>query len=244
MTSNPPPSLELVGVTRRFGDVVALDDLSLHLIPGEMVAVMGPSGTGKSTLVHVAAGIEAPDAGTVHIDGQAVAAADRHAWAAIRRRRLGVVFQRLNLVPSMTAVENVMVPLELDGMARRAARTEARAALADCSVSDVADRYPHQLSGGQQQRVAIARALVGPRSIVLADEPTGALDTANQTAVVELLADRAAAGAAVLLVTHDSRLAAWADRVLLLDDGAIGDEVRAAEDDTQPVGCVMGDDAG
>lgn len=217
--------LQLVDVVKRHGsgasEVMALDHVTIGLRSGEFVAVMGPSGSGKTSLVLVAAGLDQPDVGHVVVDGTVVDGRDRGTWARLRRERIGVVFQQLSLIPTMTAIENVMVPLELDGVGRRAARAAAVEALGDCGVAHLAERHPDDLSGGQQQQVAIARALVGGRGILLADEPTGALDSQAQEQIVELLGERAADGAAVLMVTHDSGLAAWADRVVFLRDGAV-----------------------
>jgi len=227
------PYLELRGVGHRYGTgaraVEALADVSLAVRRGEFVAVMGPSGSGKSTLIHVAAGLVRPTAGQVLVGGHVVGSGDRGAWARVRRTCLGVVFQRLNLVPTLTARENVMVPLILDGRSRRDAELAAGAAL-EAAGLDVGDsRYPAGMSGGEQQRVAIARALVGGRAGLLADEPTGAVDTVTADRIVSLLVERARGGAAVVMVTHDSRLAAWADRVVHLRDGRIREPERPSE---------------
>ncbi len=199
----------------------ALDAVSLRVAVGEFVAVMGPSGSGKSTLVHVLAGVEPATAGEVAIRGEVLGPQDRRAWIRARRKDIGVVYQRLNLLPTLSALENVALPLELDGFNRRAAASMAAAALADVGLASLAHRRPDHLSGGQQQRVAVARALVGERSLLLADEPSGALDSAAAEDVVRLLADRARAGGAVLMVTHDSRMASWADRIVELRDGRL-----------------------
>ncbi len=190
--------------------VAAIADVSLEVGVGEMVAVMGPSGSGKSTLLNLAGGLDAPTGGTVSVEGRILARLSPGALARLRRRSVGYVFQALNLIPSLTAVENVMLPLELDGASLRAARTAAAEALAEVGLAGLADRYPDDLSGGQQQRVAIARAVVGDRRLILADEPTGALDSHTGEEVLRLLRARCDAGAAGLLVTHDARHAAWA----------------------------------
>jgi putative ABC transport system ATP-binding protein len=220
------PILELVDVVMRYGEgateVRALTEISLPVAPGELVAVRGPSGSGKSTLLHLAGGLEDPTAGLVLIDGHPIQAMDLAERARLRRTTIGFVFQRLNLVPALTAVENVMLPLELDGVPTRAARRQAVEALAAVGIDQQIDRYPDDFSGGQRQRIAIARAIVGERRLVLADEPTGALDTTTGDTVIELLASLPAErGTAVVLVTHEPRYAAWADRVVSLRDGRI-----------------------
>lgn len=219
--------LELRGAGRTHGTgarlVHALVDANLTLRAGEFAAVMGPSGSGKSTLLHLAGGLDAPTSGHALVEGTDLAALDASRRAILRRRSIGYVFQDFNLLPSLTAVENVAFPLELDGWPTRKAFAQARQALAEVDVPDLSDRLPQDMSGGQAQRVAIARALVGPRRLLLADEPTGALDSATGTAVLRLLRARADAGAAVLLVTHEPRFAAWADRTLFLRDGRIVD---------------------
>jgi putative ABC transport system ATP-binding protein len=220
--------LELRHVSRVHGSgvaaVTALDDVSLAVAPGELVAVMGPSGSGKSTLLNLAGGLDRPTAGDIVVDGQPMGALNLRALAALRRRSIGYVFQDLNLLPALTAAENVSLPRELDGVPLRRARTEALAMLERCGLADVADVFPDDLSGGQQQRVAIARAFVGDRRMLLADEPTGALDTVTGDAVLALLREHCEGGAAGLLVTHESRHAAWADRIVFLRDGRIVDE--------------------
>ncbi|MGI5287371.1 ABC transporter ATP-binding protein [Nonomuraea polychroma] len=208
-------------VTREHGPVHALRGVSLEVSSGELVAVMGPSGSGKSTLLNLAGGLDRPTSGSVTIEGRDLARAKD--LAALRRRRVGYVFQDLNLIPSLTAAENVMLPRELDGVRSGRARAEALAALADVGAEEVADRFPEELSGGQRQRVAIARALTGERRLLLADEPTGALDTATGDEILQLLRSRCDEGVAVLLVTHEPRYAAWADRVVYLRDGLIAE---------------------
>jgi putative ABC transport system ATP-binding protein len=223
--------LELRNATRVHGhgatEVRALAGVTLQVMPGELVAVMGPSGSGKSTLLSLAGGLDTPTTGEVYIEGKALSALSGARLAQLRRRSLGYVFQDLNLVPALTAVENVMLPLELDGERQGAARQTAKAALAEVDLADLADRFPDEMSGGQHQRVAIARALVGPRRLVLADEPTGALDSETGEAVLRVLRSRIDAGAAGLLVTHEARHAAWADRVVFLRDGIVIDTTGA-----------------
>ena len=185
----------------------------------------GPSGCGKSTLLHLAGSLEEPTVGTVSVGGRRLDQLDAVERAQLRRQDVGFVFQRLNLVPALTALENVMLPLELDGVAPRVARAQARMALAAVDIENGLDRYPDDFSGGQQQRIAIARAVVGERRLLLADEPTGSLDSITGDAVMELIAGLPASkGTAVILVTHEPRYAAWADRVISLRDGRIADE--------------------
>jgi putative ABC transport system ATP-binding protein len=191
---------------------------------GELVAVMGPSGSGKSTLLNLAGGLDQPTAGDIVVQGQLLGTLSARALAAVRRRAVGYVFQDLNLLPALTAAENVSLPRELDGVPLRRARQEALAVLEQFDLADLADRFPDDLSGGQQQRVAIARAFVGERRLLLADEPTGALDTVTGESVLRLLREQCDAGAAGVLVTHESRHAAWADRIVFLRDGRIVDE--------------------
>ncbi|MEA2231157.1 MAG: putative transport system ATP-binding protein [Solirubrobacteraceae bacterium] len=225
------PVLELRDVSRCYddgaGEVAALSSVSLSVAAGELVAVMGPSGSGKSTLLQLAGGLDRPTDGHVLVDGRDLADLSTRALAALRRRRVGYVFQRLNLLASLTAVENVMLPLELDGIGARGARAAAEEALAQVGFSGSTKRFPDDLSGGEQQRVAIARGVVGERALLLADEPTGALDTVGGEAILELLSARRDAGAAVVLVTHEPRFAGWADRVLFLRDGQVVDEAVA-----------------
>jgi putative ABC transport system ATP-binding protein len=217
--------VRLAEVARVHGEgataVSALRGVSLEIDAGELVAVMGPSGSGKSTLLNLVGGLDRPTSGTVHVGEQDLATV--RDLAALRRRGVGYVFQDLNLITSLTAAENVMLPRELDGVRSRLAREEAMAVLAEIDVADLADRFPDELSGGQRQRVAIARALVGERRLVLADEPTGALDTRTGDEILRILRARCDAGATVLLVTHEPRYAAWADRVVFLRDGMITD---------------------
>jgi putative ABC transport system ATP-binding protein len=222
------PVLVLSGVTRehRQGETVvaALRGVDLSVSLGELVAVMGPSGSGKSTLLQLAGGLDTPTAGRVLVEGRDLAGLTRGQVAAVRRRAVGYVFQDLNLLPSLSALENVALPLELDGVRGGLARRAARVALEEVGLGALAGRFPDEMSGGQQQRVAIARALVGPRRLLLADEPTGALDSATGEEVLRVLRERCDAGAAGVLVTHDARHAAWADRVVFLRDGVVVDQ--------------------
>jgi putative ABC transport system ATP-binding protein len=228
------PVLELRALTRVHGhgesEVHALRGVDLQVAVGELVAVMGPSGSGKSTLLTCAGGLDSPTSGAVVVEGTELGSLSRRALAALRRRSIGYVFQDFNLIPALTAVENVMLPRELDGDGTRTARRLALAALADVGIPELADRFPDDMSGGQQQRVAIARAVVGDRRLVLADEPTGALDTETGEQVLRLLRARCDAGAAGVLVTHEARHAAWADRVVFLRDGLAVDETARVTD--------------
>lgn len=222
--------LRLTGVSRVHGagatEVVALREVSCAVAAGELVAVMGPSGSGKSTLLHLAGGLDTPTAGSIHVEGLELAGLNAAQRARMRRTSIGYVFQDFNLIPALTAVENVALPRELDGDSTRSARQAAAQALAEVGVADLAERFPDDMSGGQQQRVAVARAIVGKRRLILADEPTGALDTATGEEILRMLRGRCDAGAAGVLVTHEARHAAWADRVVFLRDGQIVDQTR------------------
>ena len=220
--------LQLDGVSMQYGKgetaITALSGVDLTVNPAELVAIMGASGSGKSTLLTIAGGLTKPTSGEVIIEGTWLSTMSAAGVAALRRRTLGFVFQDFNLVPALTALENVMLPLELDGWRRRKARSAALDALLSVELTDRADHYPDDLSGGQQQRVAIARAVVGTRRIILADEPTGALDSTTGEVVLRMLRRRVDAGAGGILVTHDARHAAWADRIVFVRDGRIIDE--------------------
>ena len=221
-------ALELRLVSRVYGDgattVHALRDVDLAVERGELVAVMGPSGSGKSTLLTIAGTLEEATEGEVLIEGTSVGAMSSRERARLRRRSLGFVFQDFNLLAGLTAAENVSMPLELDGMRARDARGAASTALAQLGIDDLADRFPDDLSGGERQRVAIARAIVGERSLLLADEPTGALDSVNGEAVMRLLREACHRGAAGVVVTHEAHMASWADRVVFLRDGRVIDQ--------------------
>jgi putative ABC transport system ATP-binding protein len=225
--------LELREVSKSYGqgsaEVHALRAVNLTADEGAMVAVMGPSGSGKSTLLTIAGTLEEPTSGEVLLAGQPVAKASRNAKARLRRRVIGYVFQDFNLLPGLTAAENVSLPLELDGISGRKARVAAVKALDRFGLSDRASHYPDQMSGGERQRVAIARAMVGERRLLLADEPSGALDSANGEAVMRLVHDACKnAGMAAVVVTHDAQLASWADRVVFLRDGRVTDQTTPA----------------
>ncbi|MFD5621659.1 ABC transporter ATP-binding protein [Streptomyces yangpuensis] len=230
------PVLQLERLVRTHGsgatEVHALRGIDLAVHPGELVAVMGPSGSGKSTLLTLAGGLDTPSSGRVLVEGTDITTASRKELASLRRRSIGYVFQDYNLIPALTAAENVALPLELDGTSARKARVAALAALAEMNLGVLADRFPDEMSGGQQQRVAIARALVGDRRLVLADEPTGALDSETGESVLGLLRSRCDAGAAGVLVTHEPRFAAWADRVVFLRDGSVVDETLRSHADS------------
>jgi putative ABC transport system ATP-binding protein len=219
--------LTLRNVTRVHGHgptaVTALHQVTLSVRPGELVAVMGPSGSGKSTLLNIAGGLDRQTTGSVKVDGVALEDLGGRALAALRRRSIGYVFQDLNLLPALTAAENVSLPRELDGVAVRQARDEALATLDKFGLADVADRFPDDLSGGEQQRVAIARAFIGERKLLLADEPTGALDSVTGEDVLQILREHCTGDVAGVLVTHEARHAAFADRVVFLRDGRVVD---------------------
>ncbi|HLN16953.1 MAG TPA: ABC transporter ATP-binding protein [Acidimicrobiales bacterium] len=224
--------LELRQVSKTYGtganEVHALREVNLAVDAGALVAVMGPSGSGKSTLLTIAGSLEDPTDGQVHIGGIDLSGMSRDDKARLRRRSVGYVFQDFNLLPGLTAVENVSLPLELDGLAARKAKAAGLAALEELGLADRADHYPDQLSGGERQRVAIARAVVGDRRLLMADEPSGALDSENGEAVMRLVLAACRRGVAAVVVTHDAQLASWADRVVFIRDGRIVDQTTAA----------------
>ena len=224
--------VQLEGAARRFGsghtEVTALHPTSVSVEAGELLAVMGPSGSGKTTLLSLVGGLDRPTEGRVIVAGQDVGTLKARDLAILRRRTVGYVFQDLNLLQGLTARENVAIPLELDGRPIAEARAAADAAFESVGLASLANRFPDDLSGGEQQRVAIARALVGGRQILLADEPTGALDSITGESVMRLLRAHCDAGGTAILVTHDAAHAAWADRVVFLRDGRLVDEARPA----------------
>jgi putative ABC transport system ATP-binding protein len=224
-------ALELHQVSKAYGsgpnEVHALREVDLAVARGELVAVMGPSGSGKSTLLTIAGSLEDPTSGQVVVDGIDVATVSRSDRAKMRRRSIGYVFQDFNLLPGLTALENVTLPLELDGVRAKGARARGLNALEELDVAEHADRFPDELSGGERQRVAIARAIVGERGLLLADEPTGALDSVNGEAVMRLLRAATQRGVAGVVVTHEAHLASWADRVVFLRDGHVVDQTSA-----------------
>jgi putative ABC transport system ATP-binding protein len=216
------------GVSKTYGTgdatVHALQEVDLSVEAGAMVAVMGPSGSGKSTLLTIAGSLEEPDSGEVLVGGRSLSRMSRGDKARLRRRTVGYVFQDFNLLPGLTAAENVALPLELDGMSAGKARAAGLQALTGLGLAERASRFPDQLSGGERQRVAIARAVVGDRRLMLADEPSGALDSVNAEEVMRLLHEACKRGMAAVVVTHDAQLASWADRVVFLRDGRVVDQ--------------------
>jgi putative ABC transport system ATP-binding protein len=225
--------LELRGISKVYGDgdseVHALDRVDLSVDGGSLVAAMGASGSGKSTLLTIAGSLEDPSSGEVYVDGRALSSLSRNGKARLRRRSVGYVFQDYNLLAGLSAVENVSLPLELDGVSARKAQAAALEALEDFGLTDRASHYPDQLSGGERQRAAIARAVVGGRKLLLADEPSGALDSTNAEAVMRLILAACHRGMAAVVVTHDAQLASWADRVVFLRDGRIVDQTLPVE---------------
>jgi len=220
--------LELRQVSKIYGSgparVQAMREIDLAVEGGELVAVMGPSGSGKSTLLAIAGSLEEPSSGEVLVSGSALSGMTPNQRARLRRRAIGYVFQDFNLLAGLSAVENVALPLELDGVGQRTARASGLAALDELGLADQAGRFPDELSGGERQRVAVARAVVGERRLLLADEPTGALDSVNGESVMRLLRAACRRGVAGVMVTHDAHLASWADRVVFLRDGGMVDQ--------------------
>src|ERR1700728_4868475 len=221
--------LELRRISKDYGEgetsVRALEDIDLAVDEGDLVAVMGPSGSGKSTLLTIAGSLEEPTSGDVVIGGVSLQTMSRNDKARLRRRTIGYVFQDFNLLPGLTAAENVALPLELDGVSARKAEKAGLAALEQLGLADRAHHYPDQLSGGERQRVAIARSVVGERKLLLADEPSGALDSANGEAVMRMILDACKRGVAAGGAAHHAHLASWADRVIFLRDGRSVDRI-------------------
>ncbi|CUU60172.1 putative ABC transport system ATP-binding protein [Parafrankia irregularis] len=228
--SAEPPIIEVTGLTKAFGRApaqrVALRGVDLSVAPGEWVAIVGPSGCGKSTLLHLLAGLDTADSGSVRLAGEEISALSAGRRALARRHRVGLVFQAYNLVPHLTVQANVELGMRVAGTGRRATRARAQELLDLLGLSDVARALPATLSGGQQQRVAIARAAATRPDVLLADEPTGALDSEATGTVVDLLRTENAGGRTVVMVTHDYAVAATADRIIFLRDGKVTDERR------------------
>jgi putative ABC transport system ATP-binding protein len=231
--------LELNQISKFYGEgetaVRALYEIDLSVDEGNLVAVMGPSGSGKSTLLTIAGSLEEPTSGEVRIGGRALSSMSRNDKARLRRRTIGYVFQDFNLLPGLTAAENVALPLELDGVSARKAQQAGLTALEQLGLADRAGHYPDQLSGGERQRVAIARSVVGERKLLLADEPSGALDSTNSEVVMRMILDACKRGLAAVVVTHDAQLASWADRVIFLRDGRAVDRLAPEFSDSSLV---------
>ena len=223
--------LEMTEVSKTYGtgtaQVNALRQVNLSVPRGELVAVMGPSGSGKSSLLTIAGSLEDPTSGQVRVNGIDLSSMSRNSQAKLRRRLIGYVFQDFNLLAGFSAIENVTVPLELDGVPARAAHAAGMKALTELGVAERAGHFPDELSGGERQRVAIARAVVGDRQLLLCDEPTGALDSVNAEGVMLLLVAICRRGVAGVVVTHDAKLASCADRVVFLQDGRVIDQTKA-----------------
>jgi putative ABC transport system ATP-binding protein len=238
------PVVRTRGLEKRYGHgealVHALDGVELNVAAGETVAVMGPSGCGKSTLLHLLGGLERPSAGEVWLDGRRIDQLSEKALARLRRRAIGFVFQAFHLMEELTALENVELPALLAGSSPGAARRRATELLEQVGLSDRAAHLPSALSGGQRQRVAIARALSNEPLVVLADEPTGNLDTAATLDVLRLLDRLRADGQTLVIVTHESRVAATADRLITMRDGAFVEETRLTRGTTGRLGELAG----
>ncbi|GII29487.1 ABC transporter ATP-binding protein [Planotetraspora mira] len=225
------PLLEGDGLHKAFGPTKALDGASIAIRAGEIVAIMGPSGSGKSTLLHCLAGIVRPDSGHVRYQGAEISAMTDGERSALRRTQFGFVFQFGQLVPELTCLENIALPLRMEGVRRREAEARAAEWLDRLDLADVGSKRPGEVSGGQGQRVAVARALVTRPRAVFADEPTGALDSLNGERVMRLLTEAAReTGAAVVLVTHEARVAGYSDREIVVRDGRTRDIAREMEE--------------
>jgi putative ABC transport system ATP-binding protein len=227
-----PPVIELVDVAKTYRggslEVRALSDVTLRIDRGEYVAVMGPSGSGKSTLMNILGCLDVPSAGSYELAGQDVGTMDEDDLADVRNRRIGFIFQQFNLLPSLTAWRNVELPLAYAGTPRAQRRERAVAALRRVGLGDRLDHRPGELSGGQQGRVAVARALVGEPDLILADEPTGNLDSASSAEVLGLLRELHGTGRTIVLITHDSDIAATAQRLIHIHDGRITEDSAAS----------------
>jgi putative ABC transport system ATP-binding protein len=238
------PLLRTRGLGKEYGQgeglVRALDAVDLELAPGETLAVMGPSGCGKSTLLHLLGGLERPSAGEVWLEGRRIDGLSEKGLARLRRQAIGFVFQAFHLVDELTAAENVELPALLAGCSPRAARRRAAELLEQVGLTDRTGHLPSELSGGQRQRVAIARALSNEPLVVLADEPTGNLDSATTLDVLRLLDSLRSAGQTLLIVTHDARIAATADRLVSMRDGALVEETRLTRGTTGQLGDLAG----
>jgi putative ABC transport system ATP-binding protein len=226
---------DLVKVYRSDGVAVhAIRGLEAGVQPGEFVAVTGPSGSGKSTLLHLLGGLEAPTRGEIWLAGRRVDNIGQAGWAVLRRRHIGFVFQFFNLISNMTVADNVELPALLAGSTPRQARARREELLSDLGLDEVTNAVPTRLSGGQQQRVALARALANQPTVLLADEPTGRLDSSNTRNIIRLLTRVHDQGQTIMLVTHDARVASAADRVISLFDGMVADDAAMAAPPTEP----------
>jgi putative ABC transport system ATP-binding protein len=237
------PVIKTVNLVKIYSDgaipVPAVRGVDLQVEPGEFVAVMGPSGSGKSTLVHMLGGLDVRTSGEIWVDGQRADTLSESAWALLRRKKVGFVFQFFNLVANMTVADNVELPALLAGASPKDARERRQSLLGALNLSERADAAPAQLSGGEQQRVALARALANQPSVLLADEPTGNLDSRNTRDVLRLLSEVHKEGQTIVMVTHDARVAALADRLVSLFDGEIVDDGRIARRRTRTAGEVI-----
>lgn len=225
--------ISAAGLKRTFGQgessVQALGGVSLDVSSGELVAIMGASGSGKSTLLAALGGLDLVDDGEVFIEGRSLGELKAKEASRLRRQSLGFIFQDLNLVSSLTIEENVALPLELDGIKQRELKLLVAKALDEMGIAPISKRYPDQVSGGQRQRAAVARCFIGERKILLADEPTGALDSRSSEEVIRQIRSKVDQGLAGVIVTHDAKIAGWADRILTMRDGVIVDEVNASK---------------
>ncbi|SEM21074.1 ABC transporter ATP-binding protein [Nonomuraea pusilla] len=237
------PVVKTVNLVKIYSDgavpVPAVRGVDLQVEPGEFVAVMGPSGSGKSTLVHMLGGLDTRTSGEIWLDGKRVDTLSESAWALLRREKIGFVFQFFNLVANMTVGDNVELPALLAGVSPKVARERRESLLAALNLTERADAAPAQLSGGEQQRVALARALANKPSLLLADEPTGNLDSRNTRDVLRLLGEVHKEGQTIVMVTHDARVAALADRLVSLFDGEIVDDGRIARRRSRTAGEVI-----